>query len=152
MSVPAIQVEHLHKRYGDVVAVEDVSFEVAAGEVLGLLGVNGAGKTTTVELIAGLRTPDEGRIRVLGLDPRRDRGALRQVLGVQLQQTYLHHALTVAELVDLYRAFYPDPRPAADLLDLVELGGHARTRFEKLSGASNSDCPSPWPWSAGRAW
>ncbi|MFI7521050.1 ABC transporter ATP-binding protein [Micromonospora globbae] len=134
MSVPAIQVEHLHKRYGDVVAVEDVSFEVAAGEVLGLLGVNGAGKTTTVELIAGLRTPDEGRIRVLGLDPRRDRGALRQVLGVQLQQTHLHHALTVAELVDLYRAFYPDPRPAADLLDLVELGGHARTRFEKLSG------------------
>jgi ABC-2 type transport system ATP-binding protein len=71
---------------------------------------------------------------VLGLDPRRDRAALRQVLGVQLQQAYLHHALTVAELVGLYRSFYPDPRPAAELLDLVELGAHARTRFENLSG------------------
>ncbi|MFI6229681.1 ABC transporter ATP-binding protein [Micromonospora echinospora] len=134
MKEPAIGVEHLHKRYGDVVAVEDVSFQVATGEVLGVLGANGAGKTTTIEMIAGLRTPDRGRVRVLGLDPLRDRAALRQVLGVQLQQAYLHHALTVAELVALYRSFYPNPRPAAELLDLVELGGQARTRFEKLSG------------------
>ncbi len=134
MNQPAIEVEHLHKRYGEVVAVEDVSLQVAAGETLGLVGVNGAGKTTTVEMIAGLRTPDRGRVRVLGLDPRRDRAALRQVLGVQLQQAYLHHALTVAELVGLYRTFYPDPRPAAELLDLVDLARHAGTRFEKLSG------------------
>ncbi|TDC39390.1 ABC transporter ATP-binding protein [Micromonospora sp. 15K316] len=134
MRQPAIHVEHVHKRYRGVVAVEDVSFQVEAGEVFGILGANGAGKTTTVELIAGLRRPDRGRIRVLGLDPRRDRAALRQVLGVQLQQSHLHHALTVAELVGLYRSFYPDPRPAAALLDLVELSGHARTRFEKLSG------------------
>ncbi|MER7169557.1 ABC transporter ATP-binding protein [Micromonospora sp. NPDC000207] len=134
MSEPAIEVEHLHKRYGDVVAVDDVSLRVEPGEVLGVLGANGAGKTTTVELIAGLRRPDRGRVRVLGLDPRRDRAAVRQVLGVQLQQAYLHHALTVAELVDLFASFYPDPRPAAELLDLVELGRQTRTRFEKLSG------------------
>lgn len=134
MSQPAIEVEALHKRYGDIAAVEDISLTVAPGEVVGILGANGAGKTTLIEMIAGLRTPDRGRIQVLGLDPRRDRAALRQVLGVQLQHPYLHHALTVAELVDLYRTFYPNPRPAGELLDLVELGGHAKTRFEKLSG------------------
>ncbi|WP_428965752.1 ABC transporter ATP-binding protein [Micromonospora fluostatini] len=134
MSQPAIHAENLHKRYGEVVAVDDVSLRVEPGEVLGILGANGAGKTTTVELIAGLRTPDRGRVRVLGLDPRRDRAALRQVLGVQLQHAHLHAALTVAELVDLYRSFYPRPRPAAELLDLVDLGKQARTRFEKLSG------------------
>ncbi|GGM17979.1 ABC transporter ATP-binding protein [Micromonospora yangpuensis] len=134
MNEPVICAEHLSKRYGDVVAVDDVSLRVAAGEVLGLLGANGAGKTTTVELIAGLRTPDRGRVTVAGLDPRRDRAALRQVLGVQLQQAQLHHALTVAELVGLYRSFYPDPRPAAELLDLVGLVDRRRTRFEKLSG------------------
>jgi ABC-2 type transport system ATP-binding protein len=107
---------------------------VEVGEVLGVLGPNGAGKTTTVELIAGLRRPDRGRVRVLGLDPHRDRAALRQVLGVQLQKPDLHHALTVAELVELYRSFYPHPRTTGELLDLVELTDRARTRFEKLSG------------------
>lgn len=131
---PAIEVEHLCKRYGEVVAVDDVSFTVPTGEVLGILGVNGAGKTTLIELIAGLRTPDRGRIRVLGLDPRRDRAAVRQLLGVQLQQADLHGSLTVRELLDLYRSFYPDPRPAAELLDLVELRDQARTRFGQLSG------------------
>ncbi|SCL69602.1 ABC transporter ATP-binding protein [Micromonospora peucetia] len=134
MSQPAIEVENLHKRYGDVVAVDDVSLTVAPGEVLGVLGVNGAGKTTMIELIAGLRVPDRGRVRVLGRDPRRDRAAVRQLLGVQLQQAELHAALTVGELLGLYRSFYPDPRPADELLDLVELRAQRRTRFEKLSG------------------
>ena len=68
-----IDVEHVHKRYGEKVAVDDVSFTVEEGEIFGILGRNGAGKTTTVECIVGLRRPDRGRIRVLGLDPRRDR-------------------------------------------------------------------------------
>ncbi|GAB3838212.1 hypothetical protein GCM10029963_04060 [Micromonospora andamanensis] len=71
---------------------------------------------------------------MLGLDPRRDRARLRQVLGVQLQQAYLHHALRVTELVDLYRSFYPDPRPTEELLDMVELTEQRRTSFDKLSG------------------
>lgn len=134
MTESAIVVDRVHKRYGDTVAVDDVSLEVAPGEVLGVLGANGAGKTTTVEMIAGLRVPDRGSVSVLGLDPRRDRAALSQVLGVQLQQSYLHGALTVAELIGLYRTFYPDPRAADELLDLVDLREQRRTRFEKLSG------------------
>ena len=131
---PAILAERLHKRYGAKVAVDDVSLRVETGEVLGILGINGAGKTTTVEMIAGLRRPDRGSVSVLGLDPLRDRGRVRQVLGVQLQQADLHGALTVTELVGLYASFYPDPRPAAELLELVGLDEQRRVRFEKLSG------------------
>lgn len=133
----AVVVEHLRKQYGDKTAVDDVSFAVKTGEVFGILGTNGAGKTTTVEVVAGLRplaARDRGTVRVLGLDPHRDRAAVRQVLGVQLQSAYLHGALTVAELIDLYRSFYPEPRGAEELLDLVGLGEQRRVRFEKLSG------------------
>jgi ABC-2 type transport system ATP-binding protein len=134
MSEPAILVDDLHVRYGDVEAVAGVSLRVELGEVLGLLGANGAGKTTTVETVAGLRRPTSGRVRVLGLDPRADRARVRQVLGVQLQHAHLHHALSVTELLGLYRSFYADPRPAAELLELVGLEEQAGTRFEALSG------------------
>jgi ABC-2 type transport system ATP-binding protein len=77
-----IEVDHLHKRYRDAVAVEDVSFTVEQGEIFAILGPNGAGKTTTVEIIEGLRTADGGTVRVLGLDPQRDKAALRQRVGV----------------------------------------------------------------------
>jgi ABC-2 type transport system ATP-binding protein len=131
---PAIHAEHLHKRYGHKVAVDDVSLRVEPGEVLGVLGTNGAGKTTTVEMIAGIRKPDRGRVSLLGMDPQRDRAKVRQVLGVQLQEATLHSALTVAELIGLYRTFYPDPRPAGELLELVGLDEQRAVRFEKLSG------------------
>jgi ABC-2 type transport system ATP-binding protein len=88
--VPVIEVEHLHKRCGGTVAVEDVSFAVERGEIFGIVGPNGAGKTTTVETIEGLRVPDRGTVRVLGLDPRRDRAELRQRVGVQLETHLLH--------------------------------------------------------------
>lgn len=130
----AIEAIGLQKKYAGVVAVADVSLTIHTGEVFGVLGANGAGKTTTMEMIAGLRTPDSGLIRVLGLDPQRDRAKLRQVLGVQLQEATLHGALTVAELIGLYRSFYPRPRPAAELIELVGLTEQQRTRFELLSG------------------
>lgn len=132
--VPAVLAEHLAKRYRRTQAVRDVSLRVEQGECLGVLGANGAGKTTTVEMIAGLRRPSGGRVRVLGLDPQADRARLRQVLGVQLQEPQLHSSLQVRELIRLYRSFYPDPRPASELLDLVDLGDEHRTRFENLSG------------------
>ena len=131
---PAILAEGLAKSYRRTTAVADVSLRVEAGETFGILGANGAGKTTTVEMIAGLRAPDSGSVRVLGLDPRHDRARLRQVLGVQLQHAYLHGALRVSELLDLYRSFYPDPHTSAELLELVDLGEERRTPFEKLSG------------------
>ncbi|AXR73946.1 MULTISPECIES: ABC transporter ATP-binding protein [Auritidibacter] len=133
MTEPAILVEHIRKTFKSTVAVDDVSLTVAPGEVVGLLGANGAGKSTTVDMIAGLQAPDAGRARVLGRDPRRDK-EVRQLLGVQLQEVRLHEALTVQELIDLYRSFYLRPRPAQELLDMVQLDSKRNTRFSALSG------------------
>jgi ABC-2 type transport system ATP-binding protein len=133
-AMPVISVEHLHKRYGDVVAAEDVSFAVEEGEIFGILGPNGAGKTTTVECVAGLRAPDGGRVEVAGLDPGRDHPDLRRILGVQLQAAELPDKLTVGEALALYASFYPDPADPAELLDALGLTAKVRTRFAKLSG------------------
>ncbi|SEL07076.1 ABC transporter ATP-binding protein [Streptacidiphilus jiangxiensis] len=129
-----IEVEQLHKRYGDEVAVADVSFEVEQGEIFGVLGPNGAGKTTTVECLAGLRTPDGGRVRVLGLDPARERDALRQVLGVQLQHSGLPDRLRAREALELYASFYRRPADVPALLDRLGLTEKAGTAYKKLSG------------------
>jgi ABC-2 type transport system ATP-binding protein len=131
-----IEVEHLHKRYGDTVAVDDVSFTVEGGEIFGILGPNGAGKTTTVECIAGLRAPDGGRLRVLGLDPLReqDRGELHERVGVQLQQSALPEKLEVGEALELYAAFYREPADPDRLLEALDLTAKRGTRFAKLSG------------------
>lgn len=131
---PAILAERLSKRYRDEVAVDDVSLRVEPGETFGILGTNGAGKTTTVEMLAGLRKPDQGTVRILGLDPRSDRARVRQILGVQLQRAQLHNALRTTELVDLYRSFYPTPRPTGELLEMVDLTEQAHVVFDKLSG------------------
>ena len=130
----AVEVHELHKRYGERTAVEGVSLTVAEGEVFGVLGRNGAGKTTTVEMTAGLRRPDSGTVRILGLDPWRDRRRVRQLLGVQLQESELHGALTVRELIRLYRTFYATPAGEAEVIDAVGLAEHRDVRFESLSG------------------
>jgi ABC-2 type transport system ATP-binding protein len=129
-----IEVQHLHKSYGDTVAVDDISFTVEQGEIFGILGPNGAGKTTTVECIEGLRTPDRGQISVLGLDPRRDRAELTQRLGAQLQDSQLPDGLQVAEALKLYSSFYRAPADWRTLMDLLGLAGKAKTRFGRLSG------------------
>ena len=132
--MPVIEVSNLHKRYGETVAVQDVSFDVAAGEIFGVLGPNGAGKTTTVECVAGLRVPDGGEVSVLGLDPRRDATRLRQLVGVQLQESRLPDRLRVAEALDLYASFYRDPADPAQLIDELGLGEKRNTPYDKLSG------------------
>jgi ABC-2 type transport system ATP-binding protein len=129
-----IEVRNLHKAYGDTVAVDDVSFTVREGEIFGIVGPNGAGKTTTVECVEGLRTADRGEIRVLGLDPRRDRAELTQQLGVQLQDSQLPDRLKVAEALDLYSAFYRAPADWRMLIEALGLAGKAGTRFKQLSG------------------
>jgi len=131
---PVIEVRQLHKRYGDTVAVDDISFTVAEGEVFGVLGPNGAGKTTTVECIEGLRAPDRGTVSVLGLDPGRDRAELTQRLGVQLQDSQLPDKLRVDEALDLYSSFYRNPADWRALVDMLGLAGKTRTRFGQLSG------------------
>lgn len=130
----AVEARHLGKKYKSKTAVADLSLSIAEGETFGVLGTNGAGKTTAVEMIAGLRRPDSGQVRILGLDPFTDRARVRQVLGVQLQEAYLHGSLTVRELVDLYRSFYPDPMDTEDALSMVELQEKAGTKFDNLSG------------------
>ncbi len=129
-----IEVSELRKRYGDRTVVDGVSFSVEEGEIFGILGPNGAGKTTTVESIAGLRTPDAGTIRVLGLDPRRDRERLRTLVGVQLQESELPDRLTVGEALALFAAFYEDPEDPRRLIDDLGLGEKRDTAYRNLSG------------------
>ena len=130
----AIDVSHLRKTYGPTVAVDDLSFSVRRGEIFGVIGPNGAGKTTAVECVGGLRSFDRGSISVLGLDPCRHRGALRQVVGVQLQEGSLPVRLKVDELVELFASFYPHPADTGQLLDLLDLAPKRHAYYGRLSG------------------
>ena len=135
MTAPPIQVSGVRKTYGATVAVEDVSFDVRAGEIFGLVGPNGAGKTTTMECVEGLRRPDRGAISVLGLDPFRDIYTLQNRIGVQLQQAQLQKRIKVWEAVHLWAALYR--RPAADgdrLLEQLGLADKRQAWFMTLSG------------------
>ena len=129
-----IEVSGLGKRYGDHVALRDVSFSVEEGEIFGILGPNGAGKTTAVECVEGLRRPDSGTIRVLGLDPTKDDRELREVVGVQLQQAQLPELIKVREALDLYSSFYRNPRDWRELLEQWGLADKRNARFSTLSG------------------
>jgi len=129
-----IEVRGLVKRYGDLVAVDGIDFEVAPGEVFGLLGPNGAGKTTTVEILEGLREPDSGQVKVLGIDVATGADALKPRIGVSLQTAALYPKLTVVEVIDLFRSFYPHPRPTDQLIDLLELGERRKAQTQILSG------------------
>ncbi|HEY0936210.1 MAG TPA: ABC transporter ATP-binding protein [Trebonia sp.] len=131
---PALDITRLHKRYGPLVAVDDLSLRVSAGEIFGILGPNGAGKTTTVECVAGLRRPDGGSIRVFGADPYADRRTARTLVGVQLQESQLPDKLTAGEALDLYASFYPDPADTGALLHRLGLTEKRNTRYKKLSG------------------
>ncbi|MGW0807546.1 ABC transporter ATP-binding protein [Nonomuraea sp. NPDC002799] len=129
-----IEVTDLRKRYADLTVLDSVSFSVAEGEIFGILGPNGAGKTTTVECVEGLRKPDSGSIKVLGLDPVQDGRALREQIGVQLQHTQLPENIKVWEALDLYASFYADPRDWRGLLGEWGLADKRDVRFGKLSG------------------
>lgn len=132
----AVEVTHLLKRYRGKSdpALDDVSMTVEVGEIFGIIGPNGAGKTTTVECIAGLRDPDMGTVKVLGLDPRTDKGEIHQVLGVQLQESQFPDRVTVAEILDLYSSFYRNPADWRELMELVGLTDKVRTQYQNLSG------------------
>jgi len=132
---PAIQVRGLVKRYADVVAVNGVDLEIRSGECFGLLGPNGAGKTTTIEILEGLNRPDEGDVQVLG---RRWSGgadrALRERLGIQLQETKLQEKLTVLETIELFRSFYRRGPEPEEVLRRVALEEKRNAWVVKLSG------------------
>jgi ABC-2 type transport system ATP-binding protein len=131
---PALRVRGLRKRYKDVVAVDGIDLEVPRGECFGLLGPNGAGKTTTIEICEGLTAPDGGEVEVLGLRWGSHARALRERLGIQLQETQLADKLTVLETLRLFRSFYTrGPSPEA-VIALVQLGEKRHARIAALSG------------------
>ncbi|MCL3859575.1 ABC transporter ATP-binding protein [Actinotalea sp. K2] len=131
---PVVSVDGLHKRYGSTIAVDDVGLDVHRGEIFGILGPNGAGKTTTVECLTGLRAPDRGTVRVLGLDPQRDGLALRQRVGCQLQESELPGKLRAGEALDLYSSFYEHPADGRALAARLGLTSSLDTPYAKLSG------------------
>lgn len=131
---PVITVKNLRKTYGAKVAVDDVSFEVRRGEIFGILGPNGAGKTTSVECLTGLRAADDGEIRVLGLDPAHDGAALRERVGVQLQEGELHPKIRVREALELFASFYPDPADGVALATRLGLAEKLDAQYRHLSG------------------
>jgi ABC-2 type transport system ATP-binding protein len=130
----AVSVRDLVKRYGRVIAVNGVSFQIQRGEIYGLLGPNGAGKTTTLEILEGIRRADAGDVRIDGLDIRRKRRAVQARIGVQLQTTTLFDELSVRETLALFGSFYPRALPPDALLAEVALSDKARAKPEELSG------------------
>ena len=130
----ALSVTGLRKRFDDVVAVDGLDLEVRQGECFGLLGPNGAGKTTTIEICEGLTAADAGEVVVLGRRWTSDAHALRERLGIQLQETQLSEKLTVTETLQLFRSFYARGRPVDDVIALVQLGEKRRARVGTLSG------------------
>src|SRR5213592_4136413 len=117
----AIDVKGLRKSYDDVEAVRGIDLSVEAGAVFALLGPNGAGKTTTVEILEGFRARTAGEVTVLGFDPARRERAMRAQIGIVLQSTGVDPYLTVAETVELYRGYYPSPRPLEEVIEVVGL-------------------------------
>ena len=124
----------LVKRYGQTTAVNGLTLSTARGAVTGILGPNGAGKTTTIEICEGYRRPDQGTVRVLGLDPVRDAKALRPRVGVMLQSGGIPPSVPAADYLNLLSRFYARPVEVPALLDLVGLTTVARTPYKRLSG------------------
>ena len=134
MGLPAVEITHLRKTYGTLVAVDDVSLSVAEGEIFGILGPNGAGKTTAVECAIGLRNADSGTVRLLGLDPRTDRDEIREIVGVQLQTGALPGKLRVGEILEEYQSFYREPADVGELIEVLGLTAKRGDYYKSLSG------------------
>jgi ABC-2 type transport system ATP-binding protein len=133
-SAPALRVQGLRKAYDDVVAVDGLDLQVQTGECFGLLGPNGAGKTTTIEICEGLLAADSGSVEVLGRRWESDARDLRELLGIQLQDTQLSEKLTVDETLTLFQSFYREARDVGEVINQVELEEKRDSRVGALSG------------------
>jgi ABC-2 type transport system ATP-binding protein len=129
-----VEVKDLTKRYGKLVAVNDVSFGIEKGEIFGLLGPNGAGKTTTVEMIEGLRKADNGSIKICGIDASKGIDKVKELMGVQLQTTTIYDKIRVAEAIDLFGGYYQKSLSTNEILDEVSLNDKKNSFVGELSG------------------
>jgi ABC-2 type transport system ATP-binding protein len=129
-----IEVRDLVKSYSGIPAVNEITFDVREGEIFGMVGPNGAGKTTTIECVEGLRHPDTGVVRVLGMDPGRNGFTLREKIGIQLQESALPDRIKVWEAMEMFASFYPKSVDGNDLLEQLGLIEKRKTVFIKLSG------------------
>jgi ABC-2 type transport system ATP-binding protein len=129
----AVRVSKVSKRYGRVVALDEVSLEIGCGEVFGLLGRNGAGKTSLIEILEGLRTVDEGEVSVLGFDPARQLDSIKQRIGIQLQSSSFFHKLRVVEIMQQFRSYYKKQGDLDELLSLVALNEKRHSFISDLS-------------------
>ena len=130
----AVEVKNLTKRYGDLIAVNEVDFNIEKGEIFGLLGPNGAGKTTTVEMIEGLRKPDSGTINVCGIDAQKEKDKIKEIIGVQLQSTTIYDKIRVDEVIDLFKGYYQRTLNTSEILDMVSLNEKKNSYVSILSG------------------
>ena len=132
MKEAIISVDHFTKSYGTNVAVNDISFDVQQGEIFGLLGPNGSGKTSTLESLEGLRNPDGGSLKVLGLDPKTQQKKLTNLVGIQLQSSALPANMTVQEAM-LFFCAYHQTAPREDLIERLQLGEKKNAQYGSLS-------------------
>ena len=129
-----VTVNHLSKRYGAIIAADDISFSISEGEIFGIIGPNGAGKTTTVECLSGIRIPDSGSATIYNFNPQKDREKVRRIVGVQLQESSLPPRIKVGEALNLFASFYPNPLDPHSLLESLGIAEKRNTNFKKLSG------------------
>lgn len=129
-----VQAKELRKTFGSVVAVDNISLDVEAGEVFTIIGPNGAGKTTTLEMIEGLQAPDRGEITVKGMNWKQHEGRIKQIIGVQPQSSALFDLLTVYENLDVFASFYSKSTPVAEIMELINLTEHSGKKVKTLSG------------------
>jgi len=129
-----VKVDNLTKKYGDLIAVNGISFSIEKGEIFGLLGPNGAGKTTTVEMIEGLRKPDNGTIKVCGIDAQKNSENIKELIGAQLQSTTIYDQIRVKEVIDLFGSYYKKSIPSSKILEEVSLTDKKNAFYRTLSG------------------
>jgi ABC-2 type transport system ATP-binding protein len=129
-----LEVSHLRKSFGSIVAVEDISFTVQKGEVFTIIGPNGAGKTTTLEMVEGLQKPDQGEIHISGMNWVQHGSQIKQLIGVQPQSSALFDLLSVYENLDVFASFYNKSRSITEIVELINLTEHRNKKVSSLSG------------------
>ncbi|KAA0547194.1 ABC transporter ATP-binding protein [Bacillus sp. BGMRC 2118] len=134
MKKTVIELENIVKKYGDVKAVDGISFQVFKGEVLGIIGANGAGKSTTLEIMMGLRKPDSGSVKVLGMDLMEESEEVKQKIGIQLQQTALYDRIKVKEALELFSSYYDKKRDLKEIIESLGLEPYLNKYVKNLSG------------------